>query len=304
MKGDTELGKRTYEIGLALSGGGVRGAVHIGIINVLNKNGIYPDIIAGTSVGSLAGALYASEVDLEQFVEELKCIHPVTLLDPTTTAVYLLLLIYYYWINKPLIYWSFPQGLFKGNKIEKFLDVVFEKKNFNDISTPLSVISADINTGETVIFCSKKNVPRKKIKDTVFITDQSLATAVRASISLPGVFLPKKVERHLLVDGGIKNNIPVDILKAQKTKKIIGVDLGVSENRPKVNTILDILLATIDIMGDELSHYIKKEHPAYYIYPDIQGVGYKDFDRIPEIIKYGEKVAERELPYILRYLNN
>ena len=89
---------------------------------------------------------------------------------------------------------------------------------------------------------------------TVFITDQSVAVAVRASISLPGIFLPKTVKGHTLVDGGIKNNIPVDILYAQKVKKIIGVDLGVSENRPKVDSAADIIMATVDIMGDELSY--------------------------------------------------
>ncbi len=299
------MGRKSYKIGLALSGGGVRGAVHLGILNVLIKNQIFPDIIAGTSAGSIVGALYAAGVDLEQFVEDLKKVNPVCILDPTFSAVYLLLLFYYfYWSKKPMIYWSFPKGLFKGEKIEEFLEETFNKKGFNDLKVPMSAVSVDINTGETVVFCPRKNVPKKKMNNTVFITDQSLATAVRASISLPGIFLPKVVKGRMLVDGGIKNNIPVDILHAQKATKIIGVDLGVSESRPKVKSIVDILMATIDIMGDELSHYIRKEHPGYYIYPDIKGVGYKDFHRIPEIVKYGEKVAESELPKIMQYLSS
>ena len=126
--------------------------------------------------------------------------------------------------------------------------------------------------------------------------------AVRAWY-LTGIFLPKTVKGHTLVRG-YKNNIPVDILYAQKVKKIIGVDLGVSENRPKVDSVADIIMATVDIMGDELSYYIRKEHPGYYIYPDIKGVGYKDFNRIPEIVKYGEKVAEKELPSIIKFLSS
>jgi len=296
--------KKSYKIGLALSGGGVRGAVHLGILNVLIKNDIYPDIIAGTSAGSIVGALYASGVNLDEFVKDFKKINPIDLLDPTFTGVYLLLLFFYYWSKRPMINWTFPKGLFKGDKIEQFLDEIFNKKGFNNLKVPLSVVSADINTGETVVFCPRKNVPRKKINNTVFLTDQSLATAVRASISLPGVFLPKVVKGHTLVDGGIKNNIPVDILHAQKATKIIGVDLGVSESRARVDSVIDILMATIDIMGDELSHYIRKEHPGYYIYPDIKGIGYKDFHRIPEIVKYGEKVAERELPKIMAFLSS
>jgi NTE family protein len=297
------MNRKTYRVGLALSGGGVRGAVHLGIVNVLQKNGIYPDIIAGTSAGSIVGALYAAGVNLDEFLEEFKSINPVCLLDPTVSGVYVLLLFYYYWTKKPVVNWTFPKGLFKGEKIERFLEDTLGKKGFNNLKVPLSVVSADINTGETVVFCPRKNVPRKKMNNTVFITDQSLATAVRASISLPGIFLPKAVKGHMLVDGGIKNNIPVDILYAQKAKKIIGVDLGVSKNRPKVDSVVDILMATIDIMGDELSYYIRKEHPGYYIYPDIQGVGYKDFNRILEIVKYGEKVAERELQNIMNSLS-
>ena len=297
--------RKSYKIGLALSGGGVRGAVRLGVLNVLIKNKIFADIIAGTSVGGLVGALYAAEVDLEKFVDDFKNINPVCLLDPTVSGLYVLLFFfYYYWKKRPMINWVFPKGLFRGEKIERFLEMTFNKKCFNELKVPLSVVSADINTGETVVFCPRRNVPRKRKNDTVFITDQSLATAVRASISLPGIFLPKVVKGHSLVDGGIKNNIPVDILYAQKTSKIIGVDLGVSESRAKADSIVDILMATIDIMGDELSHYIRKENPGYYIYPDIKGIGYKDFHRIPEIVEYGEKVAERELPRIIKFLSS
>jgi NTE family protein len=297
------MDRKTYRIGLALSGGGVRGAVHLGVVNVLQKNGIYPDIIAGTSAGSIVGALYAAGVDIDKFLEEFKSINPINLLDPTISGVYLLLLFYYYWTKKNIVNWTFPKGLFKGEKIELFLEDALGRKGFNNLKVPLSVISADINTGETVVFCPKKYVPRKKMDNTVFITDQSLAAAVRASISIPGIFLPKMVKGRALVDGGIKNNIPVDILYAQKAKNIIGVDLGVTKNRPKVDSVVDILMATIDIMGDELSYYIRKEYPGYYIYPNIQGVGYKDFNRILEIVEYGEKVAEKELQNIMNFLS-
>lgn len=256
------------------------------------------------SAGSIAGALYAAEVDLDEAVERFKRINPVCLLDPTVSGVYILLLFYYYWTKKPMVNWTFPKGLFKGEKIECFLEDILRNKDFNNLKVPLSVVGADINTGQTVVFCPRSNVPRKKMNNTVFITDQSLATAVRSSISLPGIFLPKTVKGHTLVDGGIKNNIPVGVLNAQKTKKIIGVDLGVSQNRSRADSIVDILMATIDIMGDELSYFIRKDHPGYYIYPDIQGIGYKDFNRIPEIVKFGEEVAKRELPNIVRFLSS
>ena len=117
------------------------------------------------------------------------------------------------------------------------------------------------------------------------------------------LYLFKKIKGRKLVDGGIKNNIPVDILRQQGAKKIIAVDLGVSQNRAKADSIVEIIMASVDIMGDELSYFIRREHPGYYIYPDIQGVGYRDIDRLPEIVKFGEKVANRELPNIVKYLS-
>lgn len=291
-----------YNIGIALSGGGVRGAVHLGVLKVLTKNGIYPDILSGTSAGSIAGAVYAAGIDIDNFVENLKDIQAWKLLDPSFTPAYILMLIFYYWTNKPMVMWNFPDGLFKGEKIERYLDEVLQKKKFDELYIPLSVVSADINTGETVVFCSKKNVPREKIPNTVFITDAKVSEAVRASISLPGIFLPKYIKGHKLVDGGIKDNTPVDILYHQRTRKVLAVDLGITTGRARADSMLEILMASVDIMGDELSYYIKKNYPGYYLYPDLKGVGYRDFRRIPEFVKYGEEVTYKALPEIKKFL--
>ncbi|MCR4430471.1 MAG: patatin-like phospholipase family protein [Tepidanaerobacteraceae bacterium] len=291
-----------YKIGIALSGGGVRGAVHLGVLKVLAQNGIYPDIISGTSAGSIAGAIYAAGIDIDSFVEKLKDIQAWKILDPSFTPAYVLMLIFYYWTNKPMVMWSVPDGLFKGEKIEYYLDDLLQKKKFDELCIPLSVVSADINTGETVVFCSRKNIPRKKIPNTVFIPDAKVSEAVRASISLPGVFLPKNIKGRKLVDGGIKDNIPVDILYHQRAKKVLAVDLGVTTGRGKADSMLEILMASVDIMGDELSCYIRKNYPGYYLYPDLKGVGYRDFRRIPEFVKYGEEVAYKALPEIRKFL--
>jgi len=293
-----------YNFGIALSGGGVRGAVHLGVLKTLAKNGIYPDILSGTSAGSIAGAIYAAGIDIDRFLEEFKNAKTWKLLDPSFTPAYILMLIYYYWTNKPMVMWSFPDGLFKGEKIERYLDEVLGGKKFDDLNIPLCVISADINTGETVVFCSKKNVPREKIYNTVFITDARVSEAVRASISLPGIFLPRHIKGHKLVDGGIKNYTPVDILYHQGVKKVLAVDLGVTKGRAKADSMIEILMASVDIMGDELSYYIKKNYPGYYLYPDLRGVGYKDIRRIHEFVKYGEEVTRKALPDIKKYLKH
>jgi len=112
---------KLHKIGLALSGGGVRGAVHLGILKVFIKNKIFPDIIAGTSAGSIVGSLYAAGVDLEKFVEDFTKVNPVCLLDPTVSSVYLLLLFYYYWSKKTVVNWSFPRDSLKGKKLSSIL---------------------------------------------------------------------------------------------------------------------------------------------------------------------------------------
>lgn len=292
----------SYNIGLALSGGGVRGAVHLGVLKVLMQNGIYPDILSGTSAGSIAGAIIASGLEIDTFLTKLKHVKPWKLLDPSFTPAYILMLIFYCWTNKPMVMSFFPNGLFKGETIEEQLDKLLEGRKFDDLKLPLSVVSTDINTGETVIFCRKKDVPRQSIYNMVFITDVKVSEAVRASISLPGIFVPKNIKGRRLVDGGIKAYTPVEILHHQGAKKILAVDLGVSKNRAKADSLIEILMASVDIMGDELSYYIKKNYPGYYLYPDLHGVGYKDFNRIPEFVKYGEEAAKKALPEIKRYL--
>lgn len=293
---------KRYNIGLALSGGGIRGAAHLGILKVLTQNGIYPAVISGTSAGSIAGAIYAAGVDIDEFVKRIALEEAWKLIDPTFTLGYILNFLFYYWAKKPMTMWAIPEGIIKGNKIEQYFDEILGGKCFDDLEVPLYVVSADINTGETVMFCSKSMVPRKKPYNTVFITDAKVSAAVRASISLPGIFVPKRIKGHKLVDGGIKNNVPIDILHHLEARKILAVDLGQTTGRAKADSLVEILMASVEIMGGELSYYIKKNHPAQFIYPDVKGIGYKDFKKIPEIVKYGEDVANKALPGIKRYL--
>lgn len=289
------------KLGLALSGGGIRGGAHLGVLKVLAQNEIYPDMISGASAGSIAGALYASGADLDKFVENVVGLKPWEFLDPAFASGYVLLFLYYFYAKKPMTMSKFPNGLFRGDKLEGLLDDVFGEAYFDDLKVPLSVVSVDIDTGETVVFCSKHNLPHEKMPEAVFITDVSVAVAVRASISLPGVFVPKRLKGRSLVDGGIKNNLPLDILQKQGADKMIAVDLSISKKQHKADSMVEILMATVDIMGSELSRYIKKNYPAYFIYPNIRA-GYTDLYNMQNIVKHGEKVAIEVMPEVKRYI--
>ncbi|ADL08851.1 patatin-like phospholipase family protein [Thermosediminibacter oceani] len=295
--------KKQYRFGLVLSGGGLRGAVHLGILKALMKNGFYPDILAGTSAGSIAAAFYACEVDIDWFASRVSSLKPWRLLDPTFPPAAVFTLVYYFWTRRrPMVMRKWPDGLFNGDKIEKYLDRLFGGRTFDDLRVPISVVSADVETGETVVFCPRENIPMGGMRNTVFISDAPVSAAVRASISLPGIFVPKRLAGRKLVDGGIKNNVPVDVLYHQGALKILAVDLGRSTGRRRVDTAMDVLMASVDIMGDELCYYIQKEYPAFYVYPQVQGVGYTDFYRIPELIKFGEDFASRNMNEIEKFL--
>lgn len=291
------------KIGLALSGGGIRGAIHLGILKVLKENHIYPDVISGTSAGSIAGAILAAEVDIDYFLETLMSYKGFELLDPHFTGGYLLLLLYHLWTHKPWIKWTLPDGIIRGDKLEGFFENIFQGKAFSELSIPLFIVSVDIETRDTVIFCSEELKPRKKIKNTVFITDAKVSEGIRASISLPGIFIPKKIKGKKLIDGGVKNNIPVDVLSYQQVSKILAVDLSVPKGVKAVDSIPEILMSSMDIMWHELSEYIRATNPGYFIYPRVSNVGYKDFKKIPSLVKQGEKIGLKELQEIKNYLD-
>jgi len=168
-------------LGIAISAGSVRGLSSVGILKVFDRHKIPIDFIAGTSMGSIVGAAYASGMSAKEIEKEI-----------TKTNF------------QKLIDFSLPKkGLIVGNKIEKFLRKLLKDKDFSDLSIPLSVIATDLNKGKMVEF-----------------NKGDLTNAVRASISIPGVFHPVEMKDMLLVDGGLTNPIPVDIVRKNARKVI------------------------------------------------------------------------------------
>ncbi len=175
------------KIGLALSGGSAKGLAHIGVLESLEKHKIKIDYLAGTSMGAVVGALYSSGMS----IRDLKKI-------ATTTK----------WEN--LVDFTLPdKGILTGYKIEKFLRVLLKNKKFKDLEIPMSVIAADVHNGEKVIF-------RKG----------DVASALRASISIPNVFVPYEYNNRVLVDGGVVAPVPVDTVRNMGADVVIAIDLS------------------------------------------------------------------------------
>ncbi|HCS73393.1 MAG TPA: phospholipase, partial [Clostridiales bacterium] len=168
--------KRRPIIGLALGGGGARGYAHLGVLKALQQANIPVDIIAGTSMGAIIGAIYATESNVDKAEDIAMNIRYGQMLHLTDLTI--------------------PnRGLISGNRIEKYLNTLIMERDFDQLQKELIVVATDINTGETIYFKSGQ-----------------VARAVRASIALPGIFCPVESEGRLLVDGTITEPVPVEAL--------------------------------------------------------------------------------------------
>ncbi len=245
------------KIGLALGGGAAKGYAHIGILKVLEKEGIPIDMIAGTSIGSVVGALYASGISIS-VIEKLA-----------------------YNIQRDLwIDLVIPRrGFIEGKRVEEMMKLLTKNKSFDELEIPLAITATDLIEGEEYIF-NKGNV----------------AKAVRASISIPGIFNPVIEGKKVLVDGGVLNNVPVDVVKQMGADYVIAVDLS-SKVSVKVRSIYDILNRTFEVMGREILKY-KMQTPDVLIRPNLEKINPSRFNQAEECIEEGIRATLEVLPKI------
>ncbi|MCK4993762.1 MAG: patatin-like phospholipase family protein [Candidatus Omnitrophica bacterium] len=171
--------KKKSKVGLALGSGSARGLAHIGVLRALKEKNISIDMIAGSSMGALVGACYArnEEIrDIEETVLNLDWRQLAQLADPNLALLF--------------------KGVIHGKKVKELLKTVIGDVKFKDLKIPLAVVATDVNTGEEVV-----------------IKEGSVIEAVRASISIPAIFMPVKLNNRFLIDGGIVNPVPVNVVK-------------------------------------------------------------------------------------------
>ena len=234
------------KIGIALSGGGIRGIAHAGVLQALENNGIKIDVIGGTSAGSMVASLYAMGYSPEEiytlFRKNAKKIiktnaYPIisgirSLMDKEAPAV---------------------KGLKSGKGIEDAYNFLAKQKGIETISQvkmPLVIPSVDIMQSKEYVFTNI--VPEKAEDKEQYITDISVGKAVRASSSFPAVFNLCNVNKHAFMDGGALDNVPVTEVRKQGADKVIAVKFDSDEIDEKSN-IMDIVMKTIDIMGNKIS---------------------------------------------------
>lgn len=298
------------KVGLVLGGGSARGWAHIGVIRALQQAGVEPDLVCGTSIGSLVGAAYAAEQldDLEVWVKSLTWKSVVSLLDFTITA-----------------------GLIKGIRLIDFFRTQFSDLEIAELNKPFGAVATELATGREV-----------------WLREGKVLDAVRASIALPGLFTPIERNGRLLVDGGLVNPVPVSLARAMGADIVIAVDLSSDltgrrlrrpapvaktpqkpgrvashlttmlaklqignrkekEKLPPVRpapSMLDIVATSINIMQERITRSRLAGEPAdVVIRPRLGQMALMDFHRATPAIAEGRRAAEAVMPQLLYVLN-
>ena len=272
------------KIGIALSGGGIRGIAHAGVLKALEDNGIKVDIIGGTSSGSMIAMLYASGYSPYHIYRLFKK-HSKDIARVNTKPI-----IKSYMLNKRITL----KGLKTGNSVEKVFDEVINKQGIykmKDIKMPVVIPTVDLMNCKEYIFTN--NPPEDKEK---YITDISVGKAIRASSSFTAVFSPCEYKEHAFIDGGALDNIPIEEVKKQGADIVIGVKFN-SEEITEDSNIMDMTMKTIDIMGEKISeNNLKQANYILNVYTDKTGL--LDVDKLDSCYKYGYNAVIENLDKI------
>lgn len=278
-----------------MGGGGLKGLAHLGILQVWEENHIPVNFLSGTSAGSLIAALYAAGMKLYQIEKMALGLNPGHYLDYNVAGLMKYLLGCYY---PPLR--SALEGIVKGDKIEKLVYELTQGKSLLDCRLPIAIVACDIDSGRQVVFTNR--LVKVKDKNTIIITRALLSEAVRASLSIPGTFVPYYFKGCQLVDGGVKNMVPVDILKIMGAQYIVGINLGREIYQEKVQGILPIVSRSIDILAYETSKDEEQLYADLVVYPGVDSVDLGDIHRAPEIIRAGRRAMRSQVEEIKRGL--
>lgn len=283
--------------GLALSGGGIRGVAHIGVLKALEEEGLRPSWIAGTSAGSIVAGLYAygySTQEMEDIAIDLQRRY--------IDLDYLGMIFgFTQWMigREPCL-----DGLIKGKAIEKYLNNLTKGINIKDIKMPLAIPAVDINKAKTVIFVNRLAEKPSQEDKNIYIDDVQLYKAIRASIAIPVIFKPVILDGKRLVDGGVTTNLPIDILKKMGAKRVIGVDLGYNgQLRRDVDNIIEIGSQTLDIMAYQIT-VLKSQGADYIIRPGIYDVAITDGKKIVGCIDRAYNITKENIKLIKKAINS
>ncbi len=292
-----------HTVGVALSGGGLRGTAHIGVLKAFVDHNIPIDYISGTSAGAIVATMYACGYSPQQMQAIIQSIHIPDLIDLKVTTSDLFKHGVKWMLSGKFRFWSvIPNGIIKGDRIEATLSKFFQQRSVRDTKIPLAITAVDLNSADTVFFTSPLPSSRS-ILNARYYHNALLYEAVRASISIPGVFFPKKYRGMTLVDGAVKNNLPTDILDHMGADKIIAVDLGYTgQPNYEIDSVGEILMQCIEIMGREVTLMKSEQYADIIIRPQVADLNHKDLKQASEFVKRGYQAANEKINEIKQLL--
>ena len=250
-------------IGLALGGGFARGFAHLGVLQVLEQNHIPIACIAGTSVGSILGAAYASGAPLARIIATCRTLK-----------------------FRDIGSWQVSRlGLASNHRLGDLVERVFDAKQFDDLRTPMAVVATDLNTGEPVV-----------------ITHGNLVDAIRASCAFPGLFEPVKIGTRCLADGGLVAPVPTRAAREMGAEFVLGVSAGIQDaDRGSPSNIFQVVTRAVSA-AQKHQLEVWERYADLVLRPDVHSFAWDAFDRADEAIEAGAAVARRALPRIQKYL--
>ena len=268
-----EFLNRTFKdkrLGIALGGGGARGLAHIGFLKILADLDITPHIVSGTSIGAMIGAMYCSGLspyEIERLYHKISILNWGKLIDLSIPAIH---------------------GLVKGERIIKMLREEYNLSTFENLKIPLKVVATDFWNREEIVF-----------------DHGDLVTAIRASISIPGIFEAVRIDDRILTDGGAVNPVPYDIIE-NDCDLLIAVDvtgeLMPDNQKNESPNIFECIINSFHIMESALlENKLEKNSPDFLYQPSIFNISIIDFTKYDEIMEQSEPEFERFRQDMLRF---
>jgi len=262
-KGASFAPSRMPSIGVALGGGFARGIAHIGVLKVLEEEGIPVHAVAGTSVGALIGACYCSGLTLAEMEAVAHSVRFTTFARWTVSRF----------------------GFASNDRMVSFLARTLKVKTFEEMAIPLGVTATDFNNGDGVVFRSGP-----------------IVDPIRASCAYPGMFLPVEIGGRYLVDGMLSHPVPTRPVREMGADRVLAVHLkGTWSNGGAPRHLFDVIGQSFAIAQDAMS-CLWREAADIVIEPDVAGFGYDDFKRADELIHVGEVAMRAALPTVRQWL--
>ena len=257
--------KKPLKIGLVLGGGAARGFAHIGVIQVLEEAGIRPDLVVGTSAGSLVAAFYASGKTGAQLQKVAETMEEATFADWTLPI--------------------FSRGMLRGEALSRYVSTQVNGRLIESMPLSLGIVATDLNNGQGVLF---------QRGDT--------ATAVRASSAVPALFQPVKISGRDYVDGGLVSPVPVRYARQMGAELIIAVDISSAPESNAASDTLQILMQTFSIMSKSINNFELREADVV-VRPALLGVASSDFGARRRSIEAGRVAMHALLPQLRAAMN-